>query len=134
VSIVVGPLLATCVGCTGSASLPPGSSPSSEQTIDSQDPPIPARGAPQEPRVPASVQVNIEQFAYAPRSMTIAPGTTVVWTNHDDAPHTVTGKDREFNSNGLDTDDTFQHRFDTPGTYHYFCALHPHMTCEIIVR
>jgi len=95
---------------------------------------MPTCGAPQVPPVSASMKVKIEQFAYAPRSLTIAPGTTVVWINHDDAPHTVTGKDREFNSKGLDTDDTFEHRFDTPGTYHYFCALHPHMTGEIIVR
>jgi plastocyanin len=61
-------------------------------------------------------------------------GTTVTWTNHDVEPHTVTSKDRVFASAGLETNDTFTFRFDTPGTYAYFCALHPFMTGQIVVQ
>jgi plastocyanin len=83
---------------------------------------------------PGIAEVKIEQFAYLPRSLAIVAGTTVVWTNHDDAPHTVTEEGHAFDSKALDTDDKFEQRFDQPGTYQYFCALHPHMKGEIVVR
>ena len=61
-------------------------------------------------------------------------GTTVTWTNHDDVPHTVTATDKSYSSGALDTDGTFSHQFKTPGTYAYFCSLHPTMTARIIVK
>ena len=61
-------------------------------------------------------------------------GTTVTWVNHDDVPHTVTANDKTFASKALDTDDRFSHVFTTPGTYSYFCMVHPHMTGQIIVK
>jgi len=60
-------------------------------------------------------------------------GTTVSWTNHDDVPHTVVNTERRFKSPVLDTDQQFAHTFDTPGTYPYFCSLHPKMTGQIVV-
>jgi len=60
-------------------------------------------------------------------------GTTVSWTNHDDVPHTVVNTERKFKSPVLDTDQQFTHTFDTPGTYPYFCSLHPKMTGQIVV-
>ena len=71
----------------------------------SRSPAIFAAAAP-----PAStVDVNIAKFAYGPKEITIAPGTKVVWTNHDETPHTVTSNDKSFASKGLDTDDKFEH-------------------------
>jgi plastocyanin len=82
-----------------------------------------------------TTQVTIDNFTFSPQSLTIAPGTIVTWVNHDDVPHTATSsaKPREFGSRALDTDDKFSHTFSTPGTYPYFCAVHPHMTGTIIV-
>jgi plastocyanin len=83
----------------------------------------------------AGVQVAIDNFAFAPRTLTVAVGTEVTWINHDDIPHTVTSADKTtFASPLLDTDDTFTQRFDAPGTYSYFCSLHPFMTADIVVH
>jgi plastocyanin len=70
---------------------------------------IAANFAAASPPVP-TVDVNIAKFAYGPKEITIAPGTRIVWTNHDETPHTVTSKDRSFASKGLDTDDKFESR------------------------
>ena len=81
----------------------------------------------------AEVTVSIENFTFAPDVLTIAPGTTVTWVNHDDIPHQVAERNLDFRSKPLDTDDAFSMRFDGPGEVDYFCTLHPHMTGRIIV-
>ena len=80
--------------------------------------------------------VKIDNFSYEPRSVTIAPGTKVVWTNRDDVPHTATStaKPKAFDSRTLDTDQSFEFVFTKPGTYEYYCAVHPKMTATIIVK
>jgi plastocyanin len=80
------------------------------------------------------IQVKIDNFTFNPQQITVKAGTTVVWTNHDDIPHTVTSSTKVFKSNALDTDDKFLFTFTTPGSYLYFCALHPHMTGSIVVE
>jgi plastocyanin len=75
----------------------------------------------------ATVTVSIENFAFAPAELTVAPGTTVVWTNHDDIPHTITSTEGAFKSHAIDTDDSFSFTFGKAGSYRYFCSLHPHM-------
>ena len=62
-----------------------------------------------------TVEVAITKFAFAPKEITVAPGTRIVWTNRDETPHTVTSSDKRFASKGLDTDDTFEHTFDGTG-------------------
>jgi plastocyanin len=80
--------------------------------------------------------VIIDNFAFDPPTLTVAPGTKVVWLNKDDEPHTVTSvnKDVPFKSAGLDTDDSFSFTFTKPGTYKYFCSVHPHMVGTVIVK
>ena len=82
----------------------------------------------------ADMEVKIDNFTYNPQQITVKAGTTVTWTNHDDIPHTVTSKTGIFKSKALDTDDAFSFTFATPGSYPYFCALHPHMTGTIVVE
>jgi plastocyanin len=81
-------------------------------------------------------QVVIDNFAFRPATITVKAGTKVTWVNRDDVPHTVTStkKPRLFHSGTLDTDDKFEHVFSEPGTYEYFCAVHPHMTGKVIVK
>lgn len=81
-------------------------------------------------------QVSIDNFTFSPAKLTIPVGATVTWTNHDDVPHTATGtnKPKAFDSGVLDTDQGFSHTFSVPGTYDYFCAVHPHMTGQIVVK
>ena len=82
-----------------------------------------------------SVAVTIDNFTFAPVTLQIAAGTKVVWTNKDDVPHTVVSEDgKTFKSKALDTDDEFSFTFNQPGTYKYFCSVHPKMTGEIIVK
>jgi plastocyanin len=84
----------------------------------------------------ATNQVTIDNFAFNPKTLTVSVGTEVTWINRDDVPHTATSavKPRAFDSKTLDTDDKFSHVFTAPGTYPYFCAVHPHMTGEIVVK
>ena len=82
----------------------------------------------------ADTQVNIDQFAFHPQRITVRAGTTVTWTNEDDVPHTIASSSKLFKSKALDTGDKFSFTFTTPGTYEYFCSLHPHMTGAIVVE
>lgn len=82
----------------------------------------------------ASVQVTIQGFAFSPQTITIAPGTTVVWTQKDSANHTVTSDTNAWTaSSGLGTNQTFSVTFTKPGTYLYHCSIHPSMTARVIV-
>jgi plastocyanin len=78
--------------------------------------------------------VHIKNFAYSPATLTVAPGTTVRFVNDDGEAHTVTAVDKSFDSAGLDTGDAWTHAFTRPGTYAYFCAMHPYMKGSIVVR
>ena len=84
----------------------------------------------------SAVTVSIDNFNFTPKVLTVAPGTTVTWVNHDDVPHTATakGKSHAFDSSPLDTDEKFSFTFTTTGTYDYYCKVHPHMTGTIIVK
>jgi plastocyanin len=61
--------------------------------------------------------VKIDNFAFAPATLTITAGTTVTWKNEDDSPHRIGDKNGTFKSAALDTDDTFSHTFTVPGEY-----------------
>jgi len=78
--------------------------------------------------------VDIRKFAFAPKEITVAPGTKIVWTNHDDTPHSVAANDKSFASKGLDTDDRFEHVFVGEGDFNYICTVHPFMTGVVHVR
>ena len=58
----------------------------------------------------------------------------MTWINDDDTPHTVASSSKLFKSKALDTKDKFSFTFTTPGTYAYFCSLHPHMTGVVVVE
>ena len=77
--------------------------------------------------------VKIDNFTFAPARLAVKAGTTVTWRTEDDIPHTVTSATRLFKSKALDTDDSFSFTFTEPGTYEYFCSLHPRMTGTIVV-
>jgi plastocyanin len=80
--------------------------------------------------------VTISNFAFSPAILSVTPGTKVTWSNGDEDAHTVTSADAEatFKSAALDTDDKFSFTFDKPGTYKYFCSIHPHMVGTIVVK
>ena len=78
--------------------------------------------------------VNIDNFAFAPPTLTVTAGTTVTWKNEDDSPHRIGDKNGTFKSAALDTDDTFSHTFAAPGEYPYICTIHPYMVGKIVVK
>ena len=91
------------------------------------------------PAAPAASQAatTIDNFAFKDPVITVSAGTTVTWTNRDDIPHTVTADDGQppsYRSHPLDTGDSFARLYDKPGTYKYFCSLHPKMRGTVIVR
>jgi plastocyanin len=78
-------------------------------------------------------QVVVDNFSFAPAMAAVAVGSTVTWTNRDDVPHNIVSTDQKFKSPVLDTDEQFSHTFDAPGTYKYFCSIHPKMTGQVVV-
>ena len=78
--------------------------------------------------------IKIDNFAFAPATLTITAGTTVTWKNEDDSPHRIGDKNGAFESAALDTDETFSHTFASPGEYPYICTIHPYMVGRIIVK
>jgi plastocyanin len=82
----------------------------------------------------ASAEVKIDNFSFGPQTVTVSVGTTVVWTNRDDIPHTVVSTDGVFKSKVRDTDEKFSYTFNKAGTYPYFCSVHPKMTGKIVVQ
>lgn len=86
-----------------------------------------------EPCQPLDVLVQISGFAYVPPSVTVAPGTTVCWTNNDVSSHTVTSDSGTFDSGSLGKDDSFRHTFATTGTFPYHCAFPHSMNAQVIV-
>jgi len=78
--------------------------------------------------------VAIDNFTFNPPTLTVKAGTTVTWTNNDDIPHGIAAANNAFKrSQALDTGDSFLFTFAAPGTYQYFCYLHPHMTGTVVV-
>jgi plastocyanin len=82
----------------------------------------------------AAAEVKIDNFSFVPAAITVSAGTTVTWTNRDDIPHTVVSDDKVFKSKVLDTDEKFSYTFIKPGTYPYFCSVHPKMTGKVVVQ
>ena len=133
--IVPAPMLglaAMAAGCgqdESTGSVPPPAPPMAAMS--------PAAATPAPPPAAAKSQVlevAIDNFSFTPPTVTVSAGTTVTWVNHDDVPHTVTANDRGFASKALDTDERYSRLFATPGTYAYYCAVHPHMTGQVIVK
>jgi len=83
---------------------------------------------------PETAEVKIDNFTFAPGTLTVPVGTTVTWTNRDDIPHTVVSTDGAFKSKALDTDEKFSFTFGKAGSYPYFCSIHPKMTGKVIVQ
>lgn len=91
------------------------------------------------PEAPASAQaaveeIKIDNFSFGPQVLTTMAGSIVKWTNHDDIPHNVVSTQNKFSSPVLDTDQSFTFKFIEPGSYPYFCKLHPKMTGTVMVK
>lgn len=81
---------------------------------------------------PNSAAVLLQNFSFAPASVTIVAGGEVTWINRDSVNHTVTGDD--WGSELFGKDQTFTKKFETPGVYPYYCTPHPNMTGRVVVK
>ena len=80
-------------------------------------------------------RIEIKDFAFNPQTITVRAGEKVTWINRDEEPHTVVSVEKQFKkSTALDTDQEFTITAGAPGTYSYFCSVHPKMTGIIIVE
>jgi plastocyanin len=93
-----------------------------------------ADGAKPAEQATSAPEVKIDNFTFTAQTITVPAGTEVTWVNRDDIPHTVVSQDGVFKSKALDTDEKFSFKFSQPGTYHYFCSIHPKMTAEVVVK
>jgi plastocyanin len=88
------------------------------------------------PTSTGSSDVSISGFAFNPAVTAVAAGTTVTWTNLDAFPHTTTsdvGSSDPWDSGSLGQGAIFTMTFNSPGSYGYFCTIHPGMTGTVIV-
>ncbi len=82
----------------------------------------------------AGREVSIVNFAFDPAELTVSVGDTITWTNNESGiPHTTTADDGLWDSATLNPDDTYSFTFTEPGTYTYFCSIHPSMRASITV-
>ncbi len=107
--------------------------------------PAPAPAGPQTVTVDIPVGTSVPgceetNACYLPMSVTINAGDTVEWANVDTAAHTVTsglpssGPSGEFDSSLIMVDASFAFTFDEPGSYDYFCMVHPWMIGDVQVN
>ena len=81
-----------------------------------------------------SVEIRVVNFGFEPAEITVAPGTTIVWRNDSPTTHTVTAKNGAFDSGLLEGGKDYSVTLTQPGTYEYWCTLHPEMVGRVIVR
>jgi predicted lipoprotein with Yx(FWY)xxD motif/plastocyanin len=82
---------------------------------------------------PTPYSINISGFAFAPASLNVPVGSTVVWKNNDPAIHTITSDSGVFNQT-INIGASFSYTFAQAGSYPYHCAIHPYMTGTIVVK
>lgn len=80
-------------------------------------------------------EIVMQNTVYNPSEKTVTKGTTVKWVNKDPYAHTVTSSENKFDSGNMNVGQTFEHKFDSAGTYDYYCTYHlPGMTGKITVK
>ncbi len=78
--------------------------------------------------------ITIDNFTFQAATLNVNAGTRVTWVNRDDVPHKIVSTDKKFSSPVLDTDARFSFTFTAPGTYEYFCSIHPMMKGRVVVK
>lgn len=91
--------------------------------------------APQTPVVSDAPQMTVEirDFDFFPRELTVEPGTTITWVNRDTVPHDATDEAGAWASAMLEKDESDTLTFDSPGVYQYLCSIHPDMKATVTV-
>jgi plastocyanin len=87
-----------------------------------------------QPTTSAIIEVAIEGFAFKPAEIYIAVGSSVTWDNKDSVIHTVTARDKTFDSGSLSGGEKFSYTFEERGTFEYYCIPHPYMVGKVVVE
>lgn len=90
-------------------------------------------GTQQGTAVTGVTRMNMQNFAFQYTNIQVHVGTTVTWTNQDSAPHSVTFQNGMKDSGLLNQGQSFSYTFNTPGTYQYYCTVHPNMVATVTV-
>ncbi len=79
-------------------------------------------------------EVVIADFTFGPEDITVSTGTTVTWTNEDEAAHSVADRELDFDSGNMAEGDTFEFTYDEAGEYPYVCGIHNYMRGTVTVE
>jgi plastocyanin len=114
------------VACGGSGS--DSSSSETETTDSTESEPAPSGKAGK------AEKVQIVEFTYEPDPVVVQVGGKVIWQNEDTAPHTATADDGSFDTGIIEKGKLGSATFKEPGTFTYFCEVHPtmHGTVEVV--
>jgi plastocyanin len=135
-------VLAIVAGCTQTAPLPqmPASPTPTIAAVHTPEQPPPSLPVTPLSQSPISANtITIKNFAFDPQSLTVNAGFNVRWENHDNAPHRIVfidraGRDTDVDSGVLSPSQSWSNnQFKQPGTYSYYCKIHPEMTGTLIV-
>lgn len=81
-----------------------------------------------------AASVRIEDFAFEPGNLEVPVGATVTWTNHDSAPHDAKARNGDWRTDQLSDAESDTLTFTSPGTFEYYCSIHPGMKARLVVR
>lgn len=101
---------------------------------DTDAPSASAGGGEDDGAAPSELTVDIVDFEYATPEITVAPGSTITFTNSDDAAHTATARGEEFNTGSIAGGETMSVTVGDSGTIEYFCSFHPFMEGEVVIE
>jgi plastocyanin len=87
-----------------------------------------------EEKAGSPTEIRVDNFSFAPETLTVSVNSTVTWVNKDDVPHVIASNDGIFKSKALDTDEKYSYTFSKAGTYSYYCSVHPKMVGKIVVQ
>jgi plastocyanin len=130
------------VACGGSGSdssspegetTPSGQAPEGGETQSQSEEPAESEPAPSGEAAKAE-KVQIVEFSYEPDPVVVQVGGKVTWQNEDTAPHTATADDGSFDTGIIEKGKLGSATFKEPGTFTYFCEVHPtmHGTVEVV--
>jgi len=94
--------------------------------------------SPEVPKETGEAVVTMQNLSFEPAELIISAGTTVTWTNEDNVGHTVTagtiGSPTGLFDENVPAGASLSYTFDEPGTYDYYCSIHPGMDGTVIVE
>jgi plastocyanin len=128
VLILLATALVSCGGGDGTDTEAGATATIESSSSENEPAPAPAEG------LERSAKVEIVDFAYDPDPVRVQTGGKVIWQNMDSAPHTATADDGSFDTGTLEEGKLKSETFKEPGTYTYFCSIHPtmHGTVEVV--